>query len=183
MMTWDEQVPRQLDHNDDTTDDLTLTGCQPPLWLVGVMLVVLIVSCVLSIELMGIVRAFVSPPSAPLPPQVTQLEHQSLGERSTLAIYQTDLLPCELIHFYQDQGAVCVFHEGQCTADGEYERPVYATDFFATCEHVTSFSIFGQRWQARLLPNYSFDPSWTRFELQNDLLWGGFVPTPSIGQP
>lgn len=180
-MTWDEPTPRPQDDSSDEAES-QLTGCQPPLWLVGVMLVILMASCVMGVELMGIVRAFISPPSAPLPANTTRLEQESLGERSTLTTYQTDLLPCEVVEFYQEQGGVCTFYEGSC-ANGEYERPIYEAEFFATCERLTEFSIFGQRWQARLIPNYNPNPTWTRFELQNDLLWGGFVPTPSLDQP
>lgn len=177
-MTWDDPTPRQPDNEQVEADNPELSGCQPPLWLVGVMMIVLILSCVFSIELLGIVRAFMSPPSAPLPINSTQLEHQSLGERSTLRLYQTDLMPCEVTAFYQEQGGTCIFYEGSCQ-DGNYQRPIYETEFFAVCEYTTSFSIFAQRWQARLLPSYTDTPAWTRFELQNDLLWGGFIPTPS----
>jgi hypothetical protein len=182
-MTWDEPTPRQQ-HDLKDTQEAELTGCQPPLWLVGVMFIVLIASCFLSIELLGIVRGFMSPPSAPIPADARQLSHQSLGGRSSLAIYQIDTPPCEVINFYQQQGGTCVIHAGACGDDGRYTPPVYETDFFATCEKVTPFSIFGQRWQARLLPFYQNpSPPYTRFELQNDLLWGGFVPTPSINPP
>ncbi len=182
-MTWDEPTPRQHPDLENTEPEAELSGCQPPLWLIGVMLIVLIGACFLSVELLGIVRAFISPPSAPVPAGTIQMDHQSLGERSSIETYQINMPPCEVVDFYQAQGGICVIHAGSCGDDG-YQPPIYEIDFFATCEQVTAFSIFGHRWQARLLPFYQNpNPPYTRFELQNDLLWGGFVPTPSANQP
>jgi hypothetical protein len=175
-MTWDEPLPRP----DVEEDDTPLTGCQPPLWLVGVAFIVVLLACFYSVQLLNVVYGLFFPPSAPRPAELVQLEHESLGFQANRWRYETALHPCEVITFYEDAGGICSFNVGGC---GErYEPPVYEVDAFAQCESVAPFSIFGFRWQVSLEPNYSQTPTRTRFELFSEVLWGGMPPVLSSTQ-
>ncbi len=170
-MTWDDPSPRP----DNADEEPTPSGCQPPLWLVGIAFVVLVFACAYSLQLFNVVYGLLFPPSAPRPADVVQLDYESVGYQAGRWRYQTALTPCEVITFYEDAGGICTFNVGGCD-DGQYEGPIFEIDAFAQCELVAPFSIFGFRWQATLEPNYNPNPTFTRFELFSEVLWGGMPP-------
>lgn len=175
-----DPYPRTPDEvRDDDAQDDAPTGCQPPLWLVGLALVVLVFAGIFSVQLLNVVYGLVFPPSAPRPAGLIELAHQSEGARADRWHYQSDLTPCEVVAFYEAEGGICRFDDGGCEADGTYRRPTFRVEHFAVCEHVFPFSIFGLRWRVHIEPDYRTNPTETRFELFSEVLWGGMPPEPT----
>ncbi|PJF21183.1 MAG: hypothetical protein CUN56_12405 [Phototrophicales bacterium] len=162
----DQTTPKALEDSEETG------GCRPPLWIILLAVVVVIFSAYLGLQIFSVLWGIIFIPDAPRPPDVVELSHDGGDYGYDLWHYESKLPPCELIAFYEQAGSTCTINAGAC--DGmTYIHPIYEEPNFAVCTGIREFSIFALRWEATLDVLYLENPSFSRFTLESEVLWGG----------
>lgn len=136
-----------------------------------VIAVALGVAAIVGFQLISILYAIIFLPDAPLPPDVTEIEHENFTYGSDRWVYGSSMDGCLLIDFYVNSDGTCVVAPGVCGGNGFATSSLNAQQV-GTCDGEQAFSIFGMRWQVSISSGYSVEPI-TRFELTRDVLWFG----------
>jgi hypothetical protein len=159
---------------DDSFDDPPEShGCRPPLWAIIGLLIIMVGALFLGIQLFRVLFGLVFPEDPPIPPNAVETSHESVYYGVDDWRYETELNPCELARFYEDEGAVCVIQEGLC-ADESYHSPGYTIESVATCSGRKNFAGFGMLYDLTIgIHSRRGADEQTYFNIRRETLWGG----------
>jgi hypothetical protein len=152
-----------------------------PLLLLLLALVVVVLALIIGVQVFRVVAGLIAPADAPLPAQVTEIEHENLAYGTDQWRYTTPLNPCEVVAFYEEEGSTCTVREGLCE-DTQYISPSFSVERAASCTGLGSFSVFGVRWDVVIGTTYSGGEDATYFDLLRETLWSG-PPPPATSTP
>jgi hypothetical protein len=132
-----------------------------------VLTVALVVAFILGFQLISALAVVLFPPGAPVPPDATEVSHESLARGVDRWEYVTSQPVDEVIAFFQE-------HEAECVAAMLPQNDIIGAterDGFH-CEHTGELSIFNWRWQADVLALSGM----TNIRLARTVYWADEVP-------
>ncbi|PJF40630.1 MAG: hypothetical protein D6737_03245 [Chloroflexi bacterium] len=136
----------------------------------------------IATQVIGILFAIISPPDAPLPANITLVQHDNQSYGVDEWTYDSADSPCDVLEFYQEAGGICRVPPTWCVRD---ENGVLSIDdvgvpLTATCTGSQEFSIFAMRWRSSISASSIDGP--TSLQVFREVLWGGSpieaTPTP-----
>ncbi len=145
-------------------------------WLTIVVGVVAILFAIyIGTNVIGVLYSILFPASAPLPANVTEVEHENLAYGVDEWVYATHTEACDVVQFYIDQGGQCRIPPGTCS---EQRITFTPGQNVGQCTGEVYFSIFAMRWDVTIAGGYRDDIGQTRFRLSREIFWGGGIPEP-----
>jgi len=144
---------------------------------IGCLLVTILavgLSLVVGFQLIGILYAILLPANPPLPDNITEISHDNLDYGVDEWVYSTAEDACQIVEFFEQQGASCNVAPGACSETG-FVPASPNTQNIGTCVGEDDFSIFLMRWEAVITIGYRDEES-TRFYIERAVLWSSNTP-------
>lgn len=138
----------------------------------------LALALVIGSQVIGVLYSIIAPPAPPLPEGATVLEHTNADYGVDEWLYGTDQSACDVVEFYEHNGADCRLGSGGCAGEGTATQP----QSVAQCEGRQQFSIFAMRWNVIVATGYKQDGQ-THFRLTSEIFWTGEIPPRQQMQP
>ncbi len=141
--------------------------------------VTIVVALVIGVQVIGVLYAIAFPPAPPVPDIWRVVSHTSTDYGVDDWLYTSVLSACELIRYYQDNGATCrlapVSCGGENTSQTSLPGDFVAGQHIGRCYGESKFSIFAQGWQVNIAygPN---EQEKTQFRVTREIFWTGEVP-------
>lgn len=127
-------------------------------------------------QFIGVLYALVFPANAPVPQNVTELEHTSEAYGVDQWLYSTSEDACVMVRFFENNGGVCNVAPGMCSGGFISTGPFSPATNVAQCSGDVMFSIFAMRWRSNIATGYR-DGEPTRFQLGREVYWTGTLPS------
>lgn len=143
-------------------------GCSP--LLVVAALFLLAGAVYVGVQVLGVLYGIVLPPQPPRPSNAVETRHESIAYGVDRWEYTVPINACEIVQFYEADGAVCIVERSQCGREGS---EIVEGSALARCSGNTSFSIFNMRWSAAIFP---VDANSSRLEINREIYWIGTGP-------
>ena len=105
---------------------------------------------------------------------MTEISHDNLAYGVDEWVYGTTQDACQIVEFFQHQGASCNIAPGACSETG-FVPASSSTQNIGTCGGEDDFSIFLMRWEAVITTGYRSEHS-TRFHMEREVLWSSNIP-------
>ncbi len=146
----------------------------PPLILIPLLIVLLGLALYIGANVLGVLFAVIAPPSPPLPPNMTQIEHTSEAYGVDDWKYTTTTDACEVVKSIEQNDGVCLLMPLQC-ADAQATTGDFQINdsLVARCGGKVAFSIFNMQWWAHVTRNSDTE---TQLELHREVYWIGTGP-------
>jgi len=141
--------------------------------------VVIVGALVIGIQIIGVLYAIAFPPAPPVPDIWRVVSHTSTDYGVDDWHYTSVLSACELIRYYQENGATCrvapVYCGGEDTSQTSLPGDFVAGQHIGRCYGEAKFSIFAQSWEVNIAygPN---EQEKTQFRVTREIFWSGEVP-------
>lgn len=135
----------------------------------------LALALVIGSQVIGVLYSIIAPPLPPLPDGVTLLEHTSAAYGVDEWLYGTEQSACDVVRFYQNNGADCRLSSGGCEGVSDGEAAPTEPQSVAQCEGEKRFSIFAMYWHVNIATGYQQNGR-THFRLAREVFWTGSVP-------
>ncbi|MBI5669184.1 MAG: hypothetical protein HZC41_14360 [Chloroflexi bacterium] len=133
-------------------------------------------------QVIGVLYSIVAPPLPPLPEGVALLEHTGADYGVDEWLYGTPQSACDVVRFYENNGADCRLSNGGCSGMRAGETPSTEPQSVAQCEGEKRFSIFAMRWNVIVATGYQQNGP-THFRLTREVFWTGDIPPRQQLQP
>jgi hypothetical protein len=150
----------------------------PSLLVLALVAIVLLLALFIGTKVIGVFYNIIVPPTPPLPEGTTQLDYSNIAYGVDTWIYGTDENACEVVRFYEANGATCRMAAFWCL--NEEDNSSFEADgpgqHVAQCTGTADFSLFVMRWNATIATQYTTDGQ-THFNLSREILWGGMNAT------
>lgn len=127
-------------------------------------------------QFIGVLYGLVFPAKAPVPQNVTELEHTSEAYGVDQWLYSTSEDACVVVRYYENNGGVCNIAPSICDGGFITSDPISPATHVAQCTGDVMFSIFAMRWRSNIATGYS-DGDPTRFQLSREVYWTGTLPS------
>jgi len=139
--------------------------------------VAVLLAVVIGSQVIGVLYAIFFPPVTPLPEQVTLVSHTSADYGVDDWLYSSTDPACDIVRFYQDNGAQCRVAPLYCTGEGQASVvvPNERTQNVGRCEVTQTFSIFALRYEVIVATGSNSDQA-SQFRLNREIYWTGAVP-------
>ncbi len=142
------------------------------LWLLALAFGVcgLVCAATVGLQAAAILMAIVFPPEPPVPEGAVLVAHTNAAHGVDTWRYRINLPPCDMVAFFKEKGGRCVVRDGWCGG----ADPGLVNIGVAQCSGDIAFSVFAQRWQARI--SIGSDQNVTDLTLSREISWMGALP-------
>ena len=137
---------------------------------------VTIPTIIVGFNLLRVIYGVIMPPPPPLPPDVTQISHESEAYGVDKWRYSAAQTPCELAEYYISIGVTCSLAPMQCGSSIDTETYGLDTSLVARCRGAADFSVFHSQWAAEIARDNTSPDAPAILDIEREVYWIGTGP-------